>query len=77
MKLTIDTAADSREEIEQVIRLLQALVASERSGHSKEMQDFPSGENVLGSLFNADPGTKTSEEKKEPGQGLTFGIQTY
>jgi hypothetical protein len=77
MKLTIDTSTDSKQEIEQVIRLLQALINSEKLGHSEQLPDYPTGENVLGSLFDSEPVPKKSEEKKDSASSLTFGIQTY
>ena len=50
MKLSIDTAADSKEDIRKAIRLLQALVEHDASQGSKNLFDSPSAD-----LFGSTP----------------------
>lgn len=56
MKISIDTAQDSKEEIRKAIRLLQALVEHEASQGSRNIFDSPSD-----SLFGDTPSAPSPE----------------
>ncbi len=70
MKITIDTKADSKEEIKKVIGLLSKLVGEREAMASKDIfeQEETLQENVLGNLFeNTEKNEeKTKQEEIEP-----------
>jgi len=78
MQLTIDTSKDSKEDIRNVIKMLQAYVGDSLTGHDSQNSDFsiPNSDSSSGmfSIFGGDSNDdedKNSEpqmyeEKKEP-----------
>ena len=57
MKITIDTRSDSKNEIRKAIKFLETFLDSQ--------QDFPSGENVMGGLFENPPNVNPDSEPEE------------
>ena len=76
MEIRIDTTRDSKEEIRKAIRFLQELV--EGAG-STQTQELPTGENVMGSIFdlptaNPEAGPQPEEApKQKPREKARFG----
>ena len=69
MKISIDTAQDSKEEIRKAIRLLQALADNDASQGSRNLFDSPSAE-----LFsNNEPTQSEPSETPTNAFGSMFG----
>jgi len=75
MKITIDTKADSKKEIEHLVDFLQTLLQKQSMESSK--QEFPTGENVLGSLFGGQDQQLEEENKEDKNSESPFSLQTY
>ena len=69
MEIRIDTTKDSKEDIRKAIRLLESLVDDDRAG-AVQQQNFPTGENVLGSFFD------TPDTAAGPGLGNSNSAST-
>lgn len=68
MKISIDTAADSKEDIRKAIRLLQSLVEHDASSGSRNLFDSPSAD-----LFGSAPAQAAQAAEPSASPLVAFG----